>query len=301
MQPYYEELSSAEQGLTFDSLNFYSKQTSRYPERADMYTKGGEYNNFGYFMSDQCPWHLRLFHKGVTKTFSGCLPAQIDEFLAYMGDNATKVSVAHRVGKFNRFPALAVKEGIVNALIHFDATKGTYIDIEVLDETMTIRSPGGFIKEHESKNLTSSSPRNPKLAKLMVNIRYASLKGNGMKVMYNAYRPSGVVPVVSLADESFTTTFPALDSRMTNADYASREILRYLFLNNSATVPELSKNLLLTIHATTMLTEKLYDKDAVFKFNIGANKRFFLSNRDRIAEEYDFPSDSGEEEPLSEV
>lgn len=275
---YYEEESSPEQSLTFDSIKHHAQNVSGL-QRSDMLTKEGLYNNYAYFISDQCPWHLVVHDKGKETVFTGSLPKQIDDFLLYISNNNRKVSVAHRVGKYCRFPTNAVREGIVNAAIHFDASVGDDIIITIDSDSVTISSPGGYVEFSDNISLTSTNPRNPKLANLMVGCRYATLKGNGIRMMNDSYRSSGIIPGISFGDDSFTAIFPALDCKMSNADYASQEVLRFLCMNGSATLSDLSKELMITVYAANNLIDRLHEEGKVFRMCIGSRKRAFLVDR----------------------
>lgn len=107
-------------------------------------------------------------------------------------------------------PGRALREAVVNAVMHRSYRVQGATQIIRYANRIEIRNPGYSLKNEESWGGTRSINRNPKIAAVMYDGRYAETKGRGMKVMQRAMQDAGLTPPFfesSRTDESFTVTF----------------------------------------------------------------------------------------------
>lgn len=84
------------------------------------------------------------------------------------------------------FPALAVREAIVNALVHRDYRLAAPVSIEHSPDVLVISSPGPLVAGVTPANILThpSRPRNPALAKAVRVLGFAEEVGRGVDRMY---------------------------------------------------------------------------------------------------------------------
>jgi len=91
------------------------------------------------------------------------------------------------------YPAAAVEEAIVNALIHRDYLElGSEIHIDMYDDRMEIYSPGGmpsgkFVQDLDARSVPSKR-RNPVIADLFQRLDLMERRGSGFGKILNAYK-----------------------------------------------------------------------------------------------------------------
>lgn len=83
-------------------------------------------------------------------------------------------------------PDRAVREALVNALIHRDYRSADPIDIELVGASLVVASPGGFPAGINAENIISerSHPRNATLTAVFRSLRLAEQEGVGVDRMY---------------------------------------------------------------------------------------------------------------------
>jgi ATP-dependent DNA helicase RecG len=126
------------------------------------------------------------------------------------------------------YPLSAVREAILNALIHRDYTSTGRIQIRVYDDRMVITNPGGLPEGITVSDLLrephGSLPRNPILAQVCYYARYVEQWGSGTIRMRNACRDQG------LPDPEFEST-PSTFTVTLRRDVFSDENLRRMGMN----------------------------------------------------------------------
>ena len=149
-----------------------------------------------------------------TTEFLGTLPEQADQALNSI-EASTDVIVRVRGFKredLPRFPLLAMREFVVNALIHRDYNyTGSGIRVLLYPDRFEVQSPGGLPTYLErDKLLTYSYSRNPVVMDLMHRLGYAERFGIGLAKTLKLVREQGYPePTFSSVAAWFTATcFP---------------------------------------------------------------------------------------------
>lgn len=138
-------------------------------------------------------------------TVRGSIPELLAASLDIVRRNLAARAVTTDTGRFDRleFPLLAVREALVNALMHRDysgITRGSQVQVELHPDRLEIRSPGGIYGGIAVDDLGEegvSSSRNAVLASLLSD---AYVPGTAEVVAEN--RSSGVPTMITLARES---------------------------------------------------------------------------------------------------
>lgn len=146
------------------------------------------------------------------------------------------------------FPYPAVREAIVNALIHRDYTSTGRVQIRVYDDRMAVSNPGGLPAGLSVGDLLrephDSLPRNPLLAQVCYYAKLVEQWGSGTIRMRDACRAQGVPdPVFQSTATSFSVTLykqDLSDERLQRLGLNERQIqvIRHVRQSGSISTPE---------------------------------------------------------------
>lgn len=138
------------------------------------------------------------------KEYSGNLITLLKEGISFVKNNSQKswkIQGANRV-EYIDYPEDAVREALVNALIHRDYNiVGSEIHIDIYDDRMEIVSPGGM---YDGKNIQevdfnriASIRRNPILADIFNRLDFMERRGSGLKRIIEAFEDEKLVEFYS--------------------------------------------------------------------------------------------------------
>lgn len=111
---------------------------------------------------------------------------------------------------FTPLPADALREAIVNAVMHRSYRDQSPVQIIRYANRLEIRNAGYSLKNEETWNEPRSDNRNPKIAATLHETLFADTKGSGMRVMRDAMEKVGLTPPYFESDRaknSFVTIF----------------------------------------------------------------------------------------------
>jgi ATP-dependent DNA helicase RecG len=101
-----------------------------------------------------------------------------------------------------RLPDRVIREVIANAVMHRDYRVHGAIQIIRYANRLEIRNPGYSIKAEERLGEPGSQTRNPKIAAVLHEVRFAETKGSGIRVMRELMRENGLGPPVLQSDRT---------------------------------------------------------------------------------------------------
>lgn len=93
-----------------------------------------------------------------------------------------------------QIPQRVLREGIVNALMHRSYRTHAPIQIIRYSNRIEIRNPGHSLKSPEHLGEPGSVPRNPRIAAVLLDTRFAETKGSGIRVMREMMVAAGLEP-----------------------------------------------------------------------------------------------------------
>ncbi len=91
-------------------------------------------------------------------------------------------------------PQRVLREGIVNALMHRSYRSHAPIQIIRYSNRIEIHNPGHSLKSPEHLGEPGSVPRNPRIAAVLLDTRFAETKGSGIRVMREMMVEAGLEP-----------------------------------------------------------------------------------------------------------
>ena len=150
------------------------------------------------------------------KRITGSIPDMIDEAVEFVRKNMrTKTIVdkgGHRADK-EEYPVLAVREAILNALVHRDysmLTENTPVSIEMYRDHMEVISKGGLYGGGSVKELGKSRPetRNSVLANMLELLKVTENRYSGIPTILSEFQKAGLPePVFEDARGVFRVVF----------------------------------------------------------------------------------------------
>lgn len=156
-------------------------------------------------------------HRGGT-TFSEdisvpllSLPYKILDFIK-MNIRYRPVFVDLERTKVPEYPVVALREAIVNAIVHRDYQKGMHIYIQIYDDRLVIKSPGLLLSPLSLDAIRSYNAqpysRNPRIAEVFSHMNLMEERGWGIKTMRDLLTADGLPePYFSQEGDYFIVTF----------------------------------------------------------------------------------------------
>jgi ATP-dependent DNA helicase RecG len=169
-------------------------------------------------------------------SINGPIPEMVGDSLALLRRNMRRRSVISGIARQDiwEYPETALREAIVNALVHRDLSQGslgTPSQLEMYPDRLVIRNPGGLYGPVNVEDLATSnisSARNQVLVHILQNVdipeggRVCEARGSGISSMINSLRASGMgLPEFDDQVASFQVTFP-------NASLLDEETVRWI-------------------------------------------------------------------------
>jgi hypothetical protein len=136
-----------------------------------------------------------LEHDGMRETINGNVLSVLDRCLALLADlNEPFRLKGPTSATVYAYPPAAIKELVVNALLHRDYASDAPIRVIVTDATLRIVSPGGLAPDLDAASLGSRgvrSYRNPVLANFLYGIGIVDKAGSGLPDVLRWARDNG--------------------------------------------------------------------------------------------------------------
>ncbi|MEB0140353.1 MULTISPECIES: ATP-binding protein [unclassified Undibacterium] len=117
-------------------------------------------------------------------------------------------------------PQRVLREGIVNALMHRSYRSHAPLQIIRYSNRIEIHNPGHSLKSPEHLGEPGSVPRNPRIAAVLLDTRFAETKGSGIRVMREMMVAAGLEP-------------PLFESTRSNDSFVARYYFQH-FLNEES-------------------------------------------------------------------
>lgn len=221
----YEDARSLNQQLTFRKAEDYFARHELPFGESQKRTMGiigedGTYTNLGLLLSDECVHTIKLaaFDGSKKTTFrdrqelGGSLLEQLEKAYDYIDQfNRIRSELAgvDRIEKRD-YPPEAVREALLNAIIHRDYNFSDSTIISIFDNRIEFVTIGGPVRGLTKNDilLGVSMPRNKKLANAFYRLQLTEACGTGLPRMNACYADSDEKPLLEVAENTFKITLP---------------------------------------------------------------------------------------------
>lgn len=241
----YEEARSLNQNLTFKEAEaYFAKKHLQFGDAQkrtlQLISADGTYSNLGMLLSDQCISIIKLaVFEGSKKTvfhdrkeLSGSLFKQLEDAYAYINQfNYTRSEFPglERVDTRD-YPPEAVREALLNAVIHREYGIGGPTLISIFDDRIEFVTIGGLVKGLSLADikLGVSMLRNKNLANVFYRLHLIEAYGTGLLKIDECYADCAVKPQLWATDNAFKLVLP-------NINFAAKRVKNYSLADESKT------------------------------------------------------------------
>ena len=265
----------------------------------------GLYTNLGLLVSDQCQHSIKLaVFQGTDKLlfkdrkeFGGSIFQQLNEaYQAIDFYNGTRASFEGLLRKDERdYPMEAVREALLNAVVHRDYSFSGSISINLYQDRMELISLGGLVPGFslEAALMGASQPRNGKLASLFYRMHLIEAYQNRIGKILNCYAGLPIQPSFESVEGAFRVVLPNIHAASTQEEARSVKKSRVEHTSESATLTASEQKALQAIRQagqvsrrelesllgvgttrTVVLLKRLVELDKVQKIGNGKNTRY---------------------------
>lgn len=307
---HYENARSLVQQLSFEKTGEYFKKHGLEFGEAQKRTLGligedGNYTNLAFLLSEQCTHTLRLAvfegsRKSVFKDrreLTGSLLGQLEEAYANIDRfNRTRSELdgLERID-LRDYPPEAVREALLNAVVHRDYAYSGSTLVSLFDDRMEIVSIGGLVRGISLGDirLGVSVLRNPRLANVFYRLNLIEAYGTGILKMNESYADTEVKPGIEASDNAFRIILPNVNHLREQAmivgetRYASGQryavrseqetrVLRLLSQSDRIARKDVQDTLGISQSAAVLLLRKLVRDGTLVKEGNGKRTRYRL-------------------------
>ena len=295
----FEAMRSLEQNLTFQAAEKEFVLRDLAFGVSQMKTLGilntdGIYTNLGLLLSEQCAHTVKAaVFEGTNQSifrdrqeFTGSLLQQMNEVYEYIDRRNQVHSTFDKLRRIDTrdYPEVAIREALLNSLVHRDYSFSASTLISVYDDRIEFTSIGGLPAgvSLDDIMLGLSVCRNPKLANVFYRLELIEAYGTGMKKIMGAYENSNKKPVIETTDNAFKIILPNLNEDVGSlpvadaGSEAERQVLEFIKKNGSISRKETETAVNLKQTAAGRLLSKMIQKKLIVQIGQGKNTKYRL-------------------------
>lgn len=305
----FENMRSVHQQLTFFAVEAAFKKyhmeftENKYPLLGIIDPAHSLYTNLAYLISDQCTHTVKIAVFGDdantqfrdNKEFGGSIFQQLEDAFAYLTlCNKTTVTFQglERLEKSD-YPAEAIREALLNAVVHRDYSYSGSIIINVNENEIEFISIGGLINGLSLEDIRNgiSQPRNHKLAEIFHRLRLIEAYGTGIRKIYRLYAECPAQPQIIVTPNTFKLILPNMNRQsvkkvkfhsVLQVSDQMQKILDFIDENNQISDQEVQKLLNIKSTRSYIIMKQMVDEGYLLMIGRGQHKKYIRNNKNRI-------------------
>lgn len=299
MRTFTQELSFEEAERTFRRYNVDFTE-EKYIALGLRNIHDNQYTNLAMILSDQCQHTTKIAVFGddanITfkdaKEFGGSIFRQLEDSFSYLtlcNRTAATFKGLERV-ESSDYPEDALREALLNALVHRDYSYSGSIIINVNDFCMEFISIGGLLPGLSADDIRNgiSQPRNRKLAEIFYRLRLIEAYGTGIRKIYARYKGCTAQPCIKVTPNTFKLVLPNMNANgAVNIPKATEKtpavitpqmktVLDYLAEYGEMTDEELQELLNIKKTRAYLLARQMHENGLIDIIGRGAAKKYKL-------------------------
>lgn len=302
----FEEMRAVTQELSFDeadrTFRRYNVDFSeeKYIALGLRNIHDDQYTNLAMILSDQCQHTTKIAVFGdeanITfkdaKEFGGSIFRQLDDSYSYLtlcNRTAAAFKGLERI-ELPDYPEEALREALLNALVHRDYSYSGSIIINVNDSCIEFISIGGLMPGLSAADIRSgiSQPRNRKLAEVFHRLKLIESYGTGIRKIYALYKDCAAQPCIEVTPNTFKLILPNMNTAAKSTDTAPAEaepspamitpqmktVMDYLTEYGEMTDEELQELLNIKKTRAYLLARQMHENGLIDVIGRGAAKKY---------------------------
>ena len=300
----YEDIRSLNQELTFVEADKEFKAQNipfgvQQQKTLGLMNADGIYTNLALLLSDQCVHTIKLaVFEGKAKAvfkdrreFAGSLIKQLNdvyEFIDRYNRNRSEIEGLRRIDNRD-YPVEAVREALLNALIHRDYSFSDSTLISIFDDRIEFTSIGGLVRgiTFNDMMLGISVARNRKLANVFYRLTLIEAYGTGVPKIIRSYAGLGVSPNIEVTDNAFKIILPNINEIFEKLTLNENESAVMALLEGKGAIVRKDVETALAVSQTMAIRvlKGLVDKGEIRAVGQGKNTRYEISSISRILQD----------------
>ena len=290
----YEDTRSLNQNLTFiQTEQEFSNAGIPFGESQKkslgIIGRDGCYTNLGLLISDQCEHKIKFaVYEGTQKQvfkdrheFSGSLFRQFEDLTrmidSYNRLSSPKLDGMKRIDQRD-YPVQAIREALLNALIHREYGLGGYTLISMFDDRMEIVSLGGLIRGVEMSDIMMgvSYLRNKRLAEIFYRLQLIEAYGTGIDKIKESYKGQAKQPIFESSPNAFKIVLPKMGAKAMVKDGREDEIIALIKRKGEIVRNDVEELLNASPATATRLLTKMVENGQIKRSGSARNVKYTL-------------------------
>ena len=281
------KLVSPRQDLTFKQLKIYYEENGydlndKFLSNLELYTEDSKLNYAAYLLADENGISMKVAkYSGTDKVdlienaeFGYCSLIKATENILSRLDieNITKTEITSSLRKEKRLvDSTALKEAVVNAIIHNDYSNGIPPVFEIFSDRFVITSSGGLPQELNQEEFFEgiSAPRNKELMRVFKDVKLVEQLGSGIQRILKSYDKS----IFRFSTNFLKVSFPIdnvgdnvgenVGEKPLKLNNTQKRIIELIQINGDITQIEIGEQLNITTRTVGRNMKKLQDSNII--------------------------------------
>lgn len=303
----YIELLSSNQDLSFEYTENVFKENNIEFNSKKYSTLGitdinGLYTNLGLLLSNENKHNIKVaIFQGNDmsvfrdrKEFGDSIFEQLENVLNYLDFyNKTYATIEGLKRNDKRdYSSKAIRESILNAIIHRDYSFSGSILIRLFDNRLEIMSLGGLVNNLSLDAISQgiSQSRNEKLANIFYRLKLVESYGTGIPNIFSEYKDEPIKPKIKITDSSFLIILPNRnyknDEKKENnsinedsmfVDMQHKKVVDLIKKYNVIKKEQIMTELKISIVRAYQIINKMISKKIIRKIKVGKSSYYQLN------------------------
>ena len=281
------KLVSPRQDLTFKQLKIYYEENGydlndKFLSNLELYTEDSKLNYAAYLLADENGISMKVAkYSGTDKVdlienaeFGYCSLIKATENILSRLDieNITKTEITSSLRKEKRLvDSTALKEAVVNAIIHNDYSNGIPPVFEIFYDRFVITSSGGLPQEMNQEEFFEgiSAPRNKELMRVFKDVKLVEQLGSGIQRILKSYDKS----IFRFSTNFLKVSFPIdnvgdnvgenVGEKPLKLNNTQKRIIELIQIKGDITQIEIGEKLNITTRTVERNMKKLQDRNII--------------------------------------
>ena len=288
------KIISNKQDLTFQQLKIYYQEkgfdlNEQFLKNLDLYTTDNKLNYVAYLLADINSVSIKVAkYAGTDKVdlieneeygFCSLIKATNQVLNKLEVENKTYTKITGKANRLERkmIDNRALREALINAMVHNDYTKEVPPVIEIYSDRLTITSYGGLVQglTKEEFFVGRSMPRNRELMRVFRDLKLVEQLGSGIHRILDAYDEN----IFKISDNFIEICFPfeqdyieslkggqiggAIGGAIDNLTERQKDVLNIIIKNNRISYRNIAKEMNISDSAVLKHIDKLKENKII--------------------------------------
>lgn len=294
----FEKMRSMDQELTFlvmekefsiRQIPFGSKQM----QTLKMLNSDGIYTNLALLLSEQCLHTIKVAvfqetDQSIFKDrheFSGSLMQQLNDVYSYIDLRNQTRATFDKLRRIDTrdYPEVAVREALLNVLVHRDYAYSASALISIYADRMEFTSVGGLLPgiDLEDVMIGLSVCRNQNLANVFYRLELIEAYGTGIRKIMKSYENTGKTPVIETTNNAFKITLPNTNygaelKKSSSVDSDEEWIINFVKRNSEIIRVNVETQFGISASSATRMLRKMVENGLLVQRGKGRSSKYIL-------------------------